>query len=88
MDYIKEQFDHHLEEETRIKRNPKFQDTRLHVLIYFVAPSGKGLKEIDIQFMKKVGNFVNIIPVISKADGFTTAEMESFKSKVPHHLTS
>lgn len=38
--YIEDQFDHVLSEESRIKRNPKFQDTRIHVLLYFIAPTG------------------------------------------------
>ncbi len=38
--YIEEQYDDVLEEETRIKRNPRFLDNRVHALLYFIAPTG------------------------------------------------
>jgi cell division control protein 11 len=80
--YIETQFDHVLEEESRIKRNPKFQDTRIHVLLYFIAPTGHGLRELDILFMKIVGKRVNVIPVIAKADALTPEELVLFKQRI------
>ena len=68
--YLKQQFDLVLAEETRIKRNPRFVDTRVHVMLYFITPTGHGLREIDIQCMKRLSKYVNIIPVIGKADSF------------------
>jgi len=38
--YIEEQYDEVLEEETRIKRNPRFLDNRVHALLYFISPTG------------------------------------------------
>ena len=38
--YIEQQYDEALMEETRIKRNPKFKDNRVHVLLYFIQPTG------------------------------------------------
>jgi hypothetical protein len=29
-----------LAEESRIKRNPRFRDNRVHALLYFIPPSG------------------------------------------------
>jgi septin 1 family protein len=80
--YLKQQFDLVLAEETRIKRNPRFVDTRVHVLLYFITPTGHGLREIDIICMKRLSKFVNIIPVISKADSFTHKELATFKEQI------
>ena len=80
--YLKQQFDLVLAEETRIKRNPRFVDTRVHVLLYFITPTGHGLREIDISCMKRLSKYVNIIPVVGKADTFTTDEIKHFKAQI------
>ncbi|KAL6453898.1 SEP7 Septation protein 7 [Candida maltosa Xu316] len=80
--YLKQQFDLVLAEETRIKRNPRFVDTRVHVMLYFITPTGHGLREIDIQCMKRLSKYVNIIPVIGKADSFTANELQYFKQQI------
>ncbi|EGW34841.1 uncharacterized protein SPAPADRAFT_132435 [Spathaspora passalidarum NRRL Y-27907] len=80
--YLKQQFDLVLAEETRIKRNPRFVDTRVHVMLYFITPTGHGLREIDIQCMKRLSKYVNIIPVIGKADSFTSDELQFFKQQI------
>ena len=38
--YLERQYDDILAEESRIKRNPRFRDNRVHVLLYFVQPTG------------------------------------------------
>jgi cell division control protein 11 len=38
--YLERQYDDILAEESRIKRNPRFRDNRVHALLYFVTPSG------------------------------------------------
>ncbi|EDK43452.1 hypothetical protein LELG_01630 [Lodderomyces elongisporus NRRL YB-4239] len=80
--YLKQQFDLVLAEETRIKRNPRFTDTRVHVMLYFITPTGHGLREIDVQCMKRLSKYVNIIPVIGKADSFTAEELQFFKHQI------
>lgn len=80
--YLKQQFDLVLAEETRIRRNPRFVDTRVHVLLYFITPTGHGLRELDIACMKKLARFVNIIPVVGRADTFTEAELRHFKKQI------
>ena len=39
--YLERQYDDILAEESRIKRNPRFRDNRVHVLLYFVQPTGR-----------------------------------------------
>ena len=65
------------------------QDTRVHACLYFIAPSGHGLKNIDVQFMKNLQHKVNLVPVIGKSDAFTNEEIVEFKEKIqgsPSHL--
>lgn len=40
--YLEEQHDDHLAEESRIKRNPRFRDNRVHAMLYFITPTGHG----------------------------------------------
>jgi len=80
--YLEKQYDDVLAEESKIKRNPKFQDNRVHCLLYFIPPTGHSLREIDITLMKKVATRTNIIPVIAKADTLTPPELAAFKQRV------
>lgn len=74
LNYIESEFDVVLAEESRIKRNPRFKDNRIHALIYFIEPTGHGLREADVEFFRIVGKRANIIPVLSKADTLTQGE--------------
>lgn len=38
--HLERQYDDILAEESRIKRNPRFRDNRVHVLLYFIPPTG------------------------------------------------
>ena len=40
------------------------------------------LKPLDVEFMKRLHNCVNIVPVIAKADTMTLEERDSFKRRV------
>lgn len=40
MSYLERQYDDILAEQSRIKRNPRFKDNRVHALLYFIPPSG------------------------------------------------
>ena len=43
--YLERQYDDILAEESRIKRNPRFRDNRVHVLLYFVQPTGESSQD-------------------------------------------
>ncbi|KAJ2784914.1 Cell division control protein 11 [Coemansia javaensis] len=81
-DYIEAQFDEVLVEESRIKRNRRYRDHRLHALIYFIAPTGHSLRELDIELIRRLGEYVNIIPAIGRADSLTVEELQTFKQNV------
>ncbi|KAG7892165.1 hypothetical protein KL908_003770 [Ogataea polymorpha] len=74
-DYIESQFEKVLNDECKIQRTPKATDTRIHAAIYFIRPTGKGLRELDIACMKELGKRCNVIPVISKADILSEEEI-------------
>jgi len=80
--YLERQHDGILAEESRIKRNPRFRDDRVHVMLYFITPTGHGLRELDIELMKRLSPRCNVIPVIGKADSLTPAELAESKKLV------
>merc|ERR1712000_731936 len=63
--YLERQYDDILAEESRIKRNPHFRDNRVHATLYFITPTGHGLRELDIELMKRLAPRVNVIPVFN-----------------------
>jgi len=82
LDYVETQHKRFLAEESRVQRNAKFQDTRIHVLLYFIPATGHSLRDVDIVFMKQLGKRVNVIPVISKADSLLPSEIKEFKKRI------
>ncbi|THU96747.1 septin [Dendrothele bispora CBS 962.96] len=82
VNYLERQYDDILAEQSRIKRNPRFRDNRVHALLYFVPPTGHHLREIDIRLMQKLSHRVNVIPVIGRADSFTVSELKGFKKRI------
>lgn len=81
VDFIESRYEEYLNSETRVHRT-HIADNRVHVCLYFIAPSGHGLKPIDVECMLKLHDKVNIIPVIAKADTLTPEELTSFKKNV------
>lgn len=88
VDFIRHQFDEVLLEESRVKRNPRFKDGRIHALIYMINPTGHGLSDIDIKFLQHVNNLVNIIPIIAKADSLTPGELKLNKHLILEDLNN
>ncbi|KAF9380495.1 hypothetical protein CPB97_008294 [Podila verticillata] len=80
--YLERQYDDILSEESRIKRNPRFRDNRVHALLYFITPTGHSLREIDLELMKRLSPRINVIPVIGKADSLTPKELGDFKKRI------
>lgn len=89
VDYIDSQFEMFLQEELKIKRSlVAYHDTRIHACLYFISPTGHGLKSIDLVCMKKLDSKVNIIPIIAKADTISKVELQKFKIKIMSELVS
>lgn len=85
-DYIRHQYDEILLEESRVRRNPRFKDGRVHCCLYLINPTGHGLKEIDVEFIRRLGSLVNVIPVISKADSLTPEELKLNKKLISRDI--
>lgn len=88
VDFLRHQYDEVLLEESRVKRNPRFKDGRIHVLMYMINATGHGLSEIDVKFLQHVSNLVNVLPVISKADALTPAELKLNKRLILEDLNN
>lgn len=89
VEYIDQQFENYLQEELKIIRCLyNYHDTRIHACLYFIAPTGHGLKSLDLLTMKNLDNKVNIIPVISKADTVSKSELHKFKIKIMSELVN
>ncbi|KAG1678949.1 Septin-7 [Nymphon striatum] len=73
IDFIENKYEDYLNCESRVNRKI-ITDNRVHSCLYFIAPSGHGLKPLDIEFMKRLHDKVNIIPLIAKADTMTPEE--------------
>ncbi|KAI9293115.1 Septin [Neoconidiobolus thromboides FSU 785] len=84
-EYIDAQFERYLQQENNNNHRERYQDTRVHALLYFVAP-GAGLRDIDIMVLKELSDKVNIIPVIAKADTIMPNEKEWNKKKILNQL--
>uniref|UniRef100_A0A665V9H1 Septin n=1 Tax=Echeneis naucrates TaxID=173247 RepID=A0A665V9H1_ECHNA len=80
-DHIDSKFEDYLNAESRVNRR-QMPDNRVHCCLYFIAPSGHGLKPLDIEFMKRLHEKVNIIPLIAKADTMTPEECQQFKKQI------
>ncbi|XP_076158378.1 septin-7-like [Alosa pseudoharengus] len=85
IDHIDSKFEDYLNSESRVNRR-QMPDSRVHCCLYFIAPSGHGLKPLDIEFMKRLHEKVNIIPLIAKADTLTPEECQEFKKQIMREI--
>ena len=81
LEYLEKHLEKYFESENRVERG-FVEDTRVHACLYFLAPTGHGMKRLDLEVMKRLQDKVNIIPVIGKADSFTKDELDRMKQKV------
>lgn len=81
IEFVESKYEEYLTAESRVHRKA-LSDNRVHTCLYFIAPSGHGLKPLDVEFMQRLCDKVNIIPVIAKADTMTPEEIQLFKRQV------
>ncbi|VDK18310.1 unnamed protein product [Anisakis simplex] len=86
VDFVERKYLEYFSEETKIERCAIIPDKRVHLCLYFIAPTGHGLKQLDIEFMKRLHERVNVIPVIAKADTMTADELIRFKAQITKEL--
>uniref|UniRef100_A0A182NHI4 Septin-type G domain-containing protein n=1 Tax=Anopheles dirus TaxID=7168 RepID=A0A182NHI4_9DIPT len=85
VDFVESKYEEYLTAESRVHRTA-LPDARVHVCLYFIAPSGHGLKPLDVEFMQRLCDKVNIIPVIAKADTLTPEEITLFKKQILNEI--
>lgn len=85
IDFVESKYEEFLTAESRVHRKA-MSDSRVHCCLYFISPSGHGLKPIDIEFMQRLCDKVNIIPVIAKADTLLPEEIQMFKKQIMNEL--
>jgi len=88
IDYIDSKYEEYLNAESRVVRKPHIVDNRIHLCLYFITPTGHSLQSLDIEFMKRLHDRVNIIPVIAKADTLTSEELRLFKKSIMQDITN
>ncbi|KAH7961379.1 hypothetical protein HPB52_008726 [Rhipicephalus sanguineus] len=80
-DYIEAMNAQYFTAESRVRREA-FRDNRVHCCLYFIPPVVHGLRPLDIEFMKRLHDKVNLVPVIAKADTMTAEECRRFKRMI------
>ncbi|BFZ13018.1 hypothetical protein BsWGS_16059 [Bradybaena similaris] len=85
IDFIDSKYDEYLNAESRVSRSSS-ADTRVHCCLYFITPTGHGLKPLDVEFMKRLHDKVNIIPLIAKADTMSPDECREFKKTILNEI--
>lgn len=82
---IEARFDSYLEQENRVNRS-KIIDNRVHALLYFIQPTGHALRAIDLEFLSRLHQRVNVVPVIAKSDTMDPSEVQRFKQRILRDL--
>ncbi|GFT80492.1 septin-4 [Nephila pilipes] len=79
--YIDDQFNQFFKDESGLNRK-NIVDNRVHCCLYFIPPFGHGLRQLDVEFMKRLHQKVNIVPIIAKADTLTPIEIRKLKDTI------
>jgi len=79
--YVDDQFAAYFDGESGLNRK-NIVDTRVHCCLYFVPPYGHGLRQIDLEFLRRLQYKVNLIPIIAKADCLTVPELRRLKERI------
>lgn len=84
--YIKDQHGAYLKKELTATRDRFIEDTRIHLCLFFVNPTGHSLKPIDILVLQKLVDVVNVVPIIAKSDCLTPLEKDDFKKRIKNEI--
>ncbi|KAJ1503163.1 cell division control protein, partial [Coelomomyces lativittatus] len=86
MKYIKDQYAIYLRKELTAARERMIPDSRVHCVLYFIAPTGHSLKSLDILALKQLSEITNVVPLIAKSDAMTLSERSQFKKRIQEEL--
>ncbi|XP_035827807.1 septin-5-like [Aplysia californica] len=85
LEYVEQQFKQYFEDESGLNRR-NIVDNRVHCCLYFISPYGHGLRQIDVETMKKLHHKVNIVPLLAKADILTKQELKAMKDRIMQEI--
>ncbi|KAL0992565.1 hypothetical protein UPYG_G00095020 [Umbra pygmaea] len=85
VNYVNEQYERYLKGYTSTGSGGS-QTLASHCCVYFLPATGHWLRPIDVEFMKRLGKIVSIVPVIAKADTLTMEERLEFKQRIRQDL--
>lgn len=77
---MKLQFRQYFADESGLNRR-NIQDNRVHCCLYFIPPHS-GLRQVDLEFLRRLHRKVNIVLVIAKADTLTQGEVRKLKELI------
>lgn len=87
VEFIEAQYTSYMNQEMQPERS-SIDDTRVHVCLYFIEPTGHSLKTLDIVAMKEIGSRVNLVPIIAKCDSLTPLELRAFKDRIREEIAT
>ena len=82
---IEARFESYLDQENRTSRS-RIVDNRVHALLYFIQPTGHGLRQIDLEFMTRLNSYATVIPIIAKSDTVAENELQQYKQRILRDL--
>ncbi|XP_005178859.1 protein peanut-like [Musca domestica] len=85
LEYVDSKYEEYLTAESRVYRK-QIPDNRVHCCLYFIGPTGHGLRPLDIACMQSLSDKVNLVPVIAKADTLTPDEVHLFKKQILNEI--
>lgn len=83
--YLDDQFAAYFDGESGLDRK-NIVDGRVHCCLYFIPPYGRGLRQIDLEFLRRIQYKVNIVPIVAKADALTPPELAKLKAAVNREI--
>lgn len=83
--YIEDQFKQYFKDECGFNRK-NIQDNRVDCCLYMISSCGRGLTQLDKEFMLHLHNKVNIVPCIAKADALTARELKVLKENILNEI--
>lgn len=73
--------------ENDLYRDATRQDRRYHVCLYLIPSWTTKLRQIDLVILKKLSTLVNILPLLSRSDAYTSTELLQMKNRIRHDLS-
>lgn len=85
-DYLKSKLEKYFVDEQRLTA-ADIHDNRIHSCLYLIPPHGKmRLMDEDIECMKAIHEWANLIPIITKSESYDSMQRAKFKENISAQL--